>query len=125
MNEEPSDQDVTIYHNVRCSKSRASCELVASRGVKATIVEYLKTPPNKEELRGILKKLGMKPGELVRRGEDAFKEHFANKTLSDDEWLDALVAYPILIERPIVVKGNRAVIGRPTEKVLELIDATD
>ena len=116
---------VVIYHNTRCSKSRSACELVAGRGVDARIVEYLKTPPGKDELRELLQKLGMKPSELVRRGEDAFKENYAGKALDEEQWLDALVAHPVLIERPIVVYGDRAVIGRPPEKILELLDADD
>jgi arsenate reductase len=121
----PTTDQIVIYHNARCSKSRSACELIAAKGITAEVVDYLKTPPSKAELRGLLKKLGMNPAELVRRGEEVFKENYAGKTLSDDEWLDALVAHPILIERPIVVRGNRAVIGRPTEKVAELLEADD
>jgi arsenate reductase len=116
---------IVIYHNARCSKSRAACELIAAQGIKAEVIDYLRTPPGKEELRGLLKKLGMKPEELVRRGEEVFKAQYAGKNLSDEQWLEALVAHPILIERPIVVRGARAVIGRPPEKVLELLDADD
>ncbi len=116
-----SSAAVVIYHNARCSKSRSACELVAGQGVDATIVEYLKTPPSKEELRALLQKLGMKPGEIVRRGEEVFKENYAGKTLADEQWLEALVAHPILIERPIVVRGDKAVIGRPPERVIELL----
>ncbi len=112
---------IVIYHNARCSKSRSACEIVAGQGIEATIVEYLKTPPSREELRALLQKLGMKPAEIVRRGEDVFKEHYAGKTLDDEQWLDALTAHPILIERPIVVRGDKAVIGRPPEKVLDLL----
>ncbi|MFT3961300.1 arsenate reductase (glutaredoxin) [Propionivibrio sp.] len=117
-----NEEDVVIYHNARCSKSRSACEIVAGQGVAARVVEYLKTPPSREELQAVLKKLGMRPSELVRRGEDVFKENYAGKTLSEEQWLDALVAHPILIERPIVVRGDRAVVGRPPEKVLELLD---
>lgn len=116
------DIPVVIYHNTRCSKSRSACEIVASRGIEATIVEYLKTPPTRAELRALLQKLGMKPEEIVRRGEDVFKEHYVGKTLDDEQWLDALLAHPILIERPIVVRGDKAVIGRPPEKVLDLLE---
>ena len=119
------DIPVVIYHNTRCSKSRSACEIVAGRGIEATIVEYLKTPPSREELRALLQKLGMKPAEIIRRGEDIFKENYAGKTLDDEQWLDALVAHPILIERPIVVRGERAVIGRPPEKVMELLGSDD
>ena len=112
---------IVIYHNARCSKSRSACEIVAGKGDDARVVEYLETPPSREELRALLKKLGMRPSELVRRGEDAFKENYAGKTLDDEQWLDALVAHPILIERPIVVRGERAVIARPPEKALDLL----
>lgn len=121
MNNNP----IVIYHNPRCSKSRSACELIAARGLAAAVIDYLKTPPQHDELRGLLKKLGMKPEELVRRGEAVFKENYAGRTLSDEQWLGALVAHPILIERPIVVCGARAVIGRPPEKVLELLDCED
>ena len=124
MPQAPSPE-VVIYHNARCSKSRSACEIVAGRGIEARIVEYLKTPPSQDELRAVLQKLGMKASELVRRGEEEYKQHYAGRTLTEDEWLDALIEHPILIERPIVVRGDRAVVGRPPEKVLELLDADD
>lgn len=117
-----TESPIVIYHNARCSKSRSACELIAAHSLDAKIIDYLAHPPGKEELRSLLNKLGMRPAELVRRGEEVFKMDFAGKTLSDEEWLDALVSHPILIERPIVVRGDKAVIGRPTEKVLELLD---
>ena len=116
-----SDIPLRIYHNKRCSKSRAACQLIAERGVDAEIVDYLATPPSRDELRELLRKLGMKPEQLVRRGEAVFKENYAGRSLSDDEWLEALATHPILIERPIVVRGEQAVLGRPPEKVLELL----
>ncbi len=112
---------VTIFHNPRCGKSRDTLAILEKKGVTPEIVEYLKAPPTKKDLRVILKKLGMKPEQIVRKGEDVFKQKFANKTLSDEQWLDALAKNPILIERPIVVKGSRAVIGRPPENVLSLL----
>ena len=118
-----TEKSIVIYHNSRCSKSRSVCALVSERKIEAKIVEYLETPPNKVELRALLRKLGMIPAELVRRGERIYQETYANREMSDEQWLDALVAHPILIERPIVVCGERAVIGRPPEKVLTLIDA--
>ena len=124
MPQAPSPE-IVIYHNARCSKSRSACEIVAGRGIEARIVEYLKTPPSLDELRTVLQKLGMKASELVRRGEEEYKQHYAGRTLTEDEWLDALIEHPILIERPIIVRGDRAVIGRPPEKVLELLDADD
>ena len=118
-------ETLRVYHNARCSKSRSACEIVAGRGIEAHIVEYLKTPPSRDELRAVLQKLGMKASELVRRGEEEYKQHYAGRTLTEDEWLDAMAEHPILIERPIVVRGDRAVVGRPPEKVLELLDADD
>ncbi len=113
--------DITIYHNPRCSKSRKTLALLQERGIEPTVVEYLKNPPDKRELETITRKLGVKPEQIVRRGEASFKEKFAGKLLSDSEWLDALAEHPILIERPIVIKGERAVIGRPPENVLDLV----
>ena len=84
------------------------------------VVEYLKHPPDKATLKAIVDKLSIKPEQLVRKGEDTFKQNFAGKVLTDDAWLDALVKNPILIERPIVVSGTRAIIGRPPENVLAL-----
>lgn len=111
---------VRIYHNPRCGKSRSACALLAERGITPEVIEYLKTPPSKEELRELVARLGIKPAELVRRGEAVFKENYAGKVLDDEAWLDAMVAHPILIERPIVIRGNKAVVGRPPERVAEL-----
>ena len=112
---------ITIYHNPKCSKSRATLELLANRG-DVKIVEYLKTPPTAKELEALVAKLGIEPEQLVRKGEDVYKEKYAGKTLSRAQWIDALVRHPILIERPIVVRGERAVIGRPPENVHALLD---
>ncbi len=111
-----------IYHNPRCRKSRETLELLRTHGIEPQIVEYLKTPPTKEELRALLRKLGMKPVELVRKNEAIYKELFKGKELSDEEWLDVLVQHPKLIERPIVVAGAKAVIGRPPENALQLLE---
>lgn len=113
--------EVVIYHNPRCSKSRTALELLRSRGLEPRVIEYLKQPPTHEELRLLLQRLGMDPEQLVRKGEDVFKTQFAGKTLTHTQWLEALAAHPILIERPIAMRGNRAVVGRPPEKVLELL----
>ena len=109
-----------IYHNARCSKSRGACALVAEAGIAAEIVNYLETPPTREELQELLRKLGMRPSELLRRGEAIFQEHYAGRDLSEAEALDAMLAHPILMERPIVVRGERAVVARPAERVREL-----
>ncbi len=114
-------ESVTIYHNPRCSKSRKTLALLQENGIEPTIVEYLKSPPDKAKLEELTRKLGVKPEQIVRKGEDTFKQHFAGRSLDDDQWITALAQYPILIERPIVVKGDRAVLGRPPENVLELL----
>ena len=113
---------ITIYHNPKCSKSRATLELVEQRGDDLKIVEYLRTPPTAKELEGVLARLGLEPEQLVRKGEDVYKKEYAGKTLSRAQWIEALVRHPILIERPIVVAGERAVIGRPPENVLTLLE---
>ena len=109
-----------IYHNPRCSKSRMALTLLRDNNIEPEIFEYLKTPLNAAELKSVLKKLGMKPLDLIRKNEAVFKEKFKGKELSDDEWIEAMIQYPKLIERPIVIKGNQARLGRPPEKVLEL-----
>ena len=116
-----ADSVVTIYHNPRCSKSRKALELLRENGIEPNIVEYLKTPPDKATLQKITKMLGVKAEQIVRKGENTFKQNFAERSLSEDQWLEALVQYPILIERPIVVKGTRAVLGRPPENALDLL----
>lgn len=113
--------DLFIFHNPRCGKSRDALKLLQDAGCEATVIEYLKRPPTAAQLKAILKKLGMKPEALVRKGEPIYKERYAGKTLSDAEWIDAMVAHPILIERPIFVKGDKAVVGRPPEKVTDLL----
>ncbi|MEQ9467459.1 MAG: arsenate reductase (glutaredoxin) [Ekhidna sp.] len=112
---------ITIYHNPRCTKSRQTLSLIENKGRDFVVKEYLKNPPSKDELKEVVKKLGIKPAELIRKGEAEFKEYFKGKDLSDDEWLDAMVKFPKLIERPIVIEGDKAVLGRPPENVLELL----
>ena len=117
----PKPTVVTIYHNPRCAKSRAALALLEERGIEPAVIEYLTTPPTKDELRALVAKLGMAPGNLVRKGEEIYKQKYKGKTLTDDQWLDALVRDPILLERPIVVRGGKAIVGRPPEKVRELL----
>jgi len=112
---------VSIYHNPRCSKSRATLALLQEHGVEPEIIEYLKTPPSEAELDRILTMLGKEPDALMRKGEAEFKAHFQGKTLSLAEAIALMVTYPIVIERPIVVTGDQAAIGRPPEAVLEII----
>ncbi len=111
-----------IYYNPRCSKSRQTMQLIESKGVTADVVEYLKQPPSVEELSGILDLLGLEPRELMRTQEQPYKDNkLDNADLSREELIEAMVANPILIERPIVVHNNTAIIGRPPEKVLEIL----
>jgi arsenate reductase len=113
--------EITIYHNPRCGKSRATLALIEERGLTPHVVEYLETPPTRTELKAILEKLGLKPEQLLRTSEDVYKAEYAGKTLTDAQWIDAMVQHPILIERPIVIRGNRAVLGRPPENVKALL----
>jgi len=113
---------VTIYHNPRCSKSRETLALLEEKGVPHKIVEYLKDPPSAAELKRILKKLGLKARDIVRKGEAAYADLGLNdRDATDDELLALMVKNPILIERPIVVSGGKAAIGRPPEAVLKIL----
>lgn len=112
-----------IFHNPRCSKSRGTLTLLEENGIKPEIILYLDTPPTREELTALLARLGMQPSELVRKNEAVCQEHYADREMSEADWLEAMLKHPVLIERPIVVSGDRAVIGRPPEKVLELLES--
>lgn len=112
---------MVIFHNPRCRKSRETLALLQENGVEPEIRLYLQDKPNKEELSTVLQKLGIPAEKLVRRGEAIFKEQFKGKVLSEEAWIEAMVQYPKLIERPIVIQGTQAVIGRPPEKVLSLL----
>jgi arsenate reductase (glutaredoxin) len=112
---------IQIYHNPRCTKSRATLALLHDRGIEPEVIEYLQTPPTAARLREVVRKLGLKPEQLVRKAEEIYKTHYAGKTLSDAQWIDAMIAHPVLIERPIVVVGDKAAIGRPPENVLPLL----
>ena len=115
--------EVTIYHNPRCSKSRATLELLREQGIEPTIVEYLKTPPSQAELAGLLGLLGMQPRELMRRKEAEFREqNLDNPDLQQKDLVKAMHDTPKLIERPIVVANGKAALGRPPEQVLEILD---
>lgn len=110
-----------IYHNPRCSKSREALEILNTNNCEYEIREYLKEPPTKKELKELLAKLGCKPIDIVRKKEELFLKKFNNKKFTDSEWIQILTEHPSLIERPIVIDGYKAVIGRPTELVIELI----
>lgn len=114
--------DYQIYHNPRCSKSRQTLAILEEHGISPDVVLYLDNIPDVKTLQSLLKKLGMTARQLLRTGEDAYKElNLADSSLSEQQLLEAMVANPKLIERPIVVKGNKAVLGRPPENVLALI----
>lgn len=114
--------DLTLYHNPRCSKSRGALELLQARGLTPTVVRYLETPLDAAQLRSLLGKLGISARELLRTGEDEYKAlNLADSSLSEEQLIAAMAANPKLIERPILQIGDKAVIGRPPEKVLELL----
>lgn len=114
--------DLTLYHNPRCSKSRGALELLEARGLAPTIVRYLETPPDAAQLRDLLSKLGISPRQLLRTGEDEYKAlNLADQALSDEQLIATMAANPKLIERPILIAGDKAVIGRPPEKILEIL----
>lgn len=110
-----------IIHNPRCRKSRETLEIIRNNGLEPEIVEYLNQPLSADEIKEIVNLLGVSPVELIRKGEDVFKTNFKGKTLSDEQWIQAMAEYPKLIERPIVIKGKKAVIGRPPENVKSLL----
>lgn len=112
---------IKIYHNNRCGKSRAGLKLLEDSGKEYQVINYLETVPTFEELKKIIDMLGIRPIELVRKNELVWKEKFKNKDFSDKELINIMIENPKLIERPIVVKNEKAVIGRPTEKILEIL----
>jgi len=114
--------ELTLYHNPRCSKSRGALELLEQRGLNPTVIRYLETPPSATELKQILTRLGISPRQLLRNGEEEYKTlNLADPALTDAEIIEAMVTHPKLIERPILVAGDVAVVGRPPEKVLEIL----
>lgn len=111
-----------IYHNPRCSKSRAALALLREQGIEPEIVEYLKTPPDRATLEALIRMLGIRPRDLLRSGEAEYRElGLADPELPDEHIVQAMVDHPKLIERPIVVQDGRARIGRPPERVLEIL----
>jgi len=112
---------IKIYHNPRCTKSRQGLQLIENSKKDFEIIKYLENVPTKEELKHIIKLLDIKPIDLVRKNEAIWKESYKNKDLSDSEIIKAMIEHPKLIERPIIINGNKAVIGRPTEKIQFII----
>ena len=113
---------VKIYHNPRCSKSRQTLQLLQEHGVEPKVVEYLKTPPDKDTLKKILEQLQLSPRDLIRHKEPEYKEnHLDDPSLSDEQLIEAMLKHPKLIERPIVVSDKGVALGRPPENVLEVL----
>ena len=119
VNKEP-DLSIQIYHNPRCSKSRATLALLEANGHAPEVIEYLKNPPNTQTIRELVEKLGIKSHELLRKGESEYQS-LALQDPTDEQVVDAIVKHPILLQRPIVVAGDRAAIGRPPEAVLGIL----
>ena len=113
-------EKVKIYHNPRCGKSREGLKLLEQQGVDIEVIKYLENPPTKEELKRILKMLGMSAKELIRKKESIYKELGLKDVKDEEKLIEAMVQHPKLIERPIVIMGDKAVLGRPPEKILEL-----
>ncbi|QXH71741.1 arsenate reductase (glutaredoxin) [Pseudomonas atacamensis] len=114
--------DLTLYHNPRCSKSRGALELLEARGLHPTVVRYLETPLSAAQIKALLGKLGISARQLLRSGEEEYKTlNLADASLSEQQLIDAIAAHPKLLERPILEAGDKAVIGRPPENVLELL----
>ena len=112
---------IKIYHNNRCSKSRQGLQILEETGKKFEVIKYLENVPTAQELKNIINLLGISPMELIRKNETIWKENYKNKTLSDNELIEAMVNNPKLIERPIIINGNKAVIGRPPEKIIDIL----
>lgn len=113
---------ITIYHNPRCSKSREALNLLQQKQNEIDVIEYLKTPPSADELKQLLKKLNMSARELLRTKEDEYQQlGLENTALSEQQLIEAMIAHPKLIERPIVVNGNRAAVGRPLDNIVAIL----
>jgi arsenate reductase (glutaredoxin) len=116
------DQNVRIFHNPKCSKCRLTMDILNDKGIDVTVVEYLNTPPNSAELNEVLNMLGMEPRDLMRKHETPYKDNnLENPDLSREQLIQAMIDNPVLIERPIIINGNKATIGRPPEKVLDIL----
>ena len=114
-------QDIEIWHNPKCSKSIAAMELLENNNINANVVKYLETAPSKEQLQDVLKKLNIKASQLLRTGEEIYSELKLNQIDDENELIEIMVKNPILIERPIIIKGESAVIARPIENLSELL----
>ena len=114
-------QEITIWHNPKCSKSSEAMEIVQDNRCEAKVVKYLEAAPDKNQIKTVLKMLGISPRELMRTKEDIYKELKLEDEKNDEALIDAMANHPKLIERPIIIKGDRAIIGRPVEKIAEFL----
>mgnify|MGYP003488320388 CR=1 FL=1 len=112
---------ITIYHNPKCGTSRNTLAMIRNSGVEPEVIEYLKTPPSPKELELLVMKMGVKAEELVRKKDPLFKEKYSKYKFNEHEWIKVMHENPTLIERPVIVKGNKAVIARPMDKLTDLI----
>ena len=112
---------IQVLHNPRCSKSRCAIDFLRSNEKTFEVIEYLDKPLSKEEMKSVLKKLNIPAEQWIRKNEEDYKTHFKGKTLTDDEWIEAMLKFPKLIERPVVIVGDKAVIARPDERILEIL----
>jgi arsenate reductase (glutaredoxin) len=113
---------ITIYHNARCSKSREVMDLLKENDCEIEVVEYMKETPTKKELKDLLMKLGLKPLDIIRTNEPLFEKKFRNKKFTDAEWIQIILENPVLLQRPILVDGYKAIIGRPVARVVDLLN---
>ncbi|MFA6740405.1 MAG: arsenate reductase (glutaredoxin) [Arcobacteraceae bacterium] len=114
-------QNIEIWHNPQCSKSRNAMEVIEAKGINANIVKYLENTPTKEQIKAVLKKLNMKASQILRTSEDIYKELNLKQIDDEDKLIEIMLEHPILIERPIIIKGDIAVIARPIENLEELL----
>lgn len=114
-------EKIKIFHNPQCSKSRCALEFMNENKIEFEVIDYIKNPPSEKELIEILQLLNIKAEELIRKNEAIYKEQFKGKTLTEEQWISAMVKFPKLIERPIVINGNKAVVARPTELINNII----
>lgn len=110
-----------LYHNPRCAKSREALKFLQDKGMEVDIIDYIKNPPSKAEFKRILKKLGIKAEELLRKNEKLYKEEYKEKSLKNDEWIQVMLDNPKLMERPIFINGEQAVLARPADKIQEIL----
>ena len=116
------EETLILYHNNRCAKSRQALKILQNSGLKFETIEYLKKPLTEKEIKNLLKLLQLNAENIIRKGELLYKEKFATTNISENEWIKILANNPVLIERPILVKGNKAILARAPEKILELLN---